>query len=55
MSPLEDNSEFLKEKQEHPKYPKRKNISNSEEEQKKIDEIKNKNKKKKGGDQTSLF
>ena len=51
--PIEENYDFLKQKQEHPTYPKRERLPEKPEE--KPAEEKPEEKKKKGDDQLSLF
>jgi len=52
-STIEDNHDFLNQKQEHPKYPKRERLPEKPEE--KPAEKPEEKKKKKGDDQLSLF
>lgn len=52
--PIEENHDFLDQKQEHPKYPKRERLPEKSEE-KLAEEKPEEKKKKKGDDQMSLF
>jgi hypothetical protein len=61
--PIEENHDFLKQKQEHPTYPKRERLPEKKEgeegekqpEENKVLPVEEKKKKKKDDDQLSLF